>query len=109
LLIQDSIVLTSGNLEVTKDLFINGIKSAELTVDASQEVRAIKMDNSTVTIKGLKIIVGTDPGSGAVLHSGMLTLIDIDIYNPTGTATSVIETTLSGTVTIRGSVTIQEN
>lgn len=110
LLLQDSIVLTSSNLEVTKDIFINGIKTAELTVDASQVSRVMKIGNANiVTIKGLKLIVGTEASGGAALNSGLLTLVDVDIYDPLSNATSVIQNSMSGSLTIRGVVTIQEN
>lgn len=109
LLIQDSIVLTSSNLEITKDLFVNGNKSAELTIDASQVFRAMKTGSNTITIKGLKIIIGTAASGGAALNNGILTLMDVDIYDPTNNATSVIENSLSGSLRIKGEVTIQEN
>ena len=109
LLIQDSIVLTTGKIDIIKDLFVNGIKTAQLTVDASLAQRAFKTGSNTITIKGLKIIVGTEPLGGAIQNNGMMTLMDIDIYDPTSNATSVIENAIGGTLTIRGSVTIQEN
>ena len=109
LLMQDSIVLTSGKVDIVKDLYINGIKSAELTVDASLASRAFKLGANTITIKGLKIIVGTDPIGGAVLNNAMLTLMDIDIYDPTNNATTVIESTVTGSLRIKGEVSIQEN
>ncbi|MDF1694670.1 MAG: hypothetical protein P1U56_02510 [Saprospiraceae bacterium] len=110
LLLQDSIVLTSGNLDITKDIFVNGIKTAELTVDASQVSRVMNVGlNTIVTIKGLKLIVGGQVSGGAALNSGILTFVDIDIYDPANTATSVIQNTISGSLTIRGLVTIQEN
>jgi len=109
LLIQDSIVLTSGKIDIVKDLYINGIKTALLTVDASLASRAFKTGSNTITIKGLKIIVGTDPIGGAVLNGGIMTLMDVDIYDPTNSSTTVIETTLSGSLRIKGTVTVQEN
>lgn len=109
LLIQDSIVLTTGKIDIIKDLYVNGNKSAQLTVDASQAQRAFKTGSNTITIKGLKIIVGADPLGGAVLNGGILTLMDVDIYDPTNNATSVIETTMSGSLRISGTVTVQEN
>ncbi|MEM9547556.1 MAG: hypothetical protein AAGA77_16365, partial [Bacteroidota bacterium] len=104
LLINDTIALTSTNLEVTQDLFINGNKAAELTVDASLLNRAFKMGANSLTIKGLRIIVGTEASGGAVLSSGMLTLMDVDIYDPTNNATSVIQTSMTGSLRIRGEV-----
>ena len=109
LLMQDSIVLTSTNLEITKDLFIDANKNAELTVDASQLGRAIKMGANIVTIKGLRIIVGANPSGGAVLSNGILTLMDVNIYDPTNNATTVIETSISGSLIIKGEVKILEN
>ena len=65
------------------------------------------MGANTVTIKGLKIIVGTDPSGGAVLNNGLLTLLDVDIYDPTNNATSVIQSSMTGSLTIQGTVTVQ--
>ena len=109
LLIQDSIVLTSTNLEVTKDLYINGNKTAELTIDGSQIDRAFKLGTNILTIKGLRIIVGSNLSGGAVLSNGMMTLMDVEIYDPNGTASTVIQTSATGSLTIQGDVKIMEN
>ncbi|MFT4533213.1 MAG: hypothetical protein ACJA1A_002733 [Saprospiraceae bacterium] len=109
LLQQESIVLTTGKIDIVKDLYVNGIKAAELTVDANQASRAFMTGANNITIKGLKIIVGSDPSGGAIQNNSLMTIMDVDIYDPTGNATSVIETTMSGSLTIRGTVTIQEN
>ncbi|MEM9548404.1 MAG: hypothetical protein AAGA77_20640, partial [Bacteroidota bacterium] len=47
---------------------------------------------------------GTEASGGAVLSSGMLTLMDVDIYDPTNNATSVIQTSMTGSLRIRGEV-----
>ena len=109
-LIQDSIILTSETLEIPEDIFVNADKSADLFVDATQVPRAFNiLSDFTVTIKGLKIIVGSEAIGGGAQNDGYLTLIDVDIYDPTNSSTSVISNTLSGELTIQGLVRILEN
>lgn len=110
LLIEDIIGLTSGPLVINKDLYVNGNKSANLSVDGGDVERTFQIDQTySIVIKGLKIIAGINPMGSAIHNEGILTLLDVDIYYPAINSTTVVRTTLTGSLNIDGTVTIQEN
>jgi len=110
LLMNNTIDLTSSAIEVEKDIYIDTDRAAGITLDANQVDRAFEIEPThLVSIKGLRIIVGMEANGGAVLNNGTLTLIDLDIIDPTNNSTTVVRTTLSGTLRIRGQVNIMEN
>ncbi len=107
LLLQDTISLTSASLTVAKDLYINGNPNAHLFVDASQVQRVLNIGlGNNVVVRGLKLIVGSEPIGGAIDNDGMLTLLDLDILDPNNLSSGAIHNDENGSITIEGIVRI---
>jgi hypothetical protein len=74
--VNGTITLTSGQLEVSKSIMINGPGANLLTVDANHASRAFHIaSGNTVTISGLTITNGNDGGfGGGAIFNGDATL-----------------------------------
>ena len=88
------IILTSGELQITDDLTINGLGSDFLTISGNNADRVFLVDDENgsnqinVTFDGLTIIEGTNDDGAAIANSENLTVINSDISNNVGAVIS---------------------
>jgi Divergent InlB B-repeat domain/Right handed beta helix region len=113
--VSGTILLTSGELQVTHGVTINGPGAANLAVDGNATFRVFDNFASNVTISGLTITNGLAAdgiGGGGILNRGGLALIDSNVvsnvagngccydgggmYNLGGATLTVTDSTISG-------------
>jgi len=89
----ETIGLTSGQLEITESLTIEGLGAEELTVDAGGNSRIFRIDDSndfnenseiSVTIDGLTIQGGSADSGGGIFNKEDLTLTNSTISSNSG-------------------------
>jgi hypothetical protein len=107
-----TITLTSGQLEITDELTINGLGADQLTIDADGNSRIFNIDDGedsaiAVTLEGLTITGGTAEDGGGILNREDLTLSNSTvsgnsansgggIYNSFGDSLTLMNSTVSG-------------
>ncbi len=85
-----TITLTSGELQITDDLIINGLGSDLLTVSGNNADRVFLVDDGDgsntidVTLDGLTITEGTSDEGGGIRNLENLTVLNSNIANNTG-------------------------
>ncbi|MGK7898445.1 MAG: choice-of-anchor Q domain-containing protein [Xenococcus sp. (in: cyanobacteria)] len=85
-----TITLTSGELQITDDLIINGLGSELLTISGNNTDRVFLVDDENdsktidVTLDGLIITEGTNEQGGGIRNLENLTLLNSRITNNTG-------------------------
>lgn len=80
-LMNRSIVLARGEIVLTKNVTLDGLETAPVTIDAAGSGRAMRVPGGVVaTIEGLRITGGSAYGEGgAIINSGTLTIRHSDI------------------------------
>ena len=85
---EGTITLTSGELQITDDLTINGLGADELTVSGNNQSRVFVIDDGDqsnqidVVIDGLTITEGATSGNGGgILNEDSLTLTQSTVSN----------------------------
>jgi hypothetical protein len=80
-----TITLTSGYLEISKNLTISGPGPASLAISGNKIYTVFQVDSSvTATIYGLTIEKGSDGGGGIFNNGGMLTVSNSTLMNNSG-------------------------
>ena len=81
--VSGTILLTSGELQITHNVTINGPGAGTLAVNGSMTFRVFENFASNVTISGLTITNGLAPGvnGGGILNHGGLSLNDSIVSN----------------------------
>jgi predicted outer membrane repeat protein len=102
-----TILLTTGQLEVTQDLSISGPGSGVIMVSGNNASRVFHVEAGVhLAISGLSIVDGTVTGDGGgILNSGTLTVTDATISeNSAGVEGGGIDNEGNGTLTVTGSL-----
>jgi hypothetical protein len=84
--VSGTILLTSGELQITRNVTINGAGAGSLAVDGNAASRVFENFASNVTMSGFTVTNGRPPtgdnnGGGGILSHGGLTLIGTSILN----------------------------
>lgn len=80
--VSGTIVLTSGELEINKDLNIAGPGRTSIAVSGSGSSRVFRIDSGAVTISGITISDGSaDTRGGGLWNSGTAELDDVTVSN----------------------------
>src|SRR5262249_22156768 len=84
--VSGTILLTSGELQVTHNVTINGPGAENLAVNGNATSRVFENFASNVTISGFTITNGLSDnnGGGGILNHGGLTVSDTSIVTNTG-------------------------
>lgn len=113
LLLDDSILLTTGPLMVFQNLLhIDVDTSKNLTVDGSLTSNTLFTGlngPAELTIKGLNLMSGVDPFGSTIVNGGQLTLEDLDIIDTYNSSATLIATFNGGTLIIKGTVRLLDN
>ena len=72
--VTGTIVLTSGELTINKDLTIKGPGSGDLAISGNNASRIFNITGGTVTIVDVTIVGGRRNGGGGIRNGGVLTL-----------------------------------
>ncbi|MBF0445693.1 MAG: DUF4347 domain-containing protein, partial [Magnetococcales bacterium] len=102
-----TIDLTSGQIQFTKDLTIDGDldddEVADITIDANDNSRHFYVNASEVDLIGLTIQNGTDNGGwgGSIFNTGTLRIIDSTLSNNSSTSSAAVMYTTGDTTIIR--------
>ena len=107
--VEGTILLTSGELVVDKDLSIFGPLTASVVVrrDPAGSGRILKIDSATVTVRRLSIESGSAGLGGGIYNDGVLRLFSVTlreneaayggaIYNEVDARLDIVNSTLSG-------------
>ena len=103
----DTIILTSGEITIERDLTIIADPDDQIFIQADNIDRIFRIDSSAVvSIYGLNMIGGTQEGS-AILNNGSLHLDKVDIY--LGQALSTQKAVVNeGVLVIDGETVVRE-
>jgi hypothetical protein len=79
-LANQTITLTSGELNVTKNLVIDGSAAAGITVSGNNASRAFEVQGGglSFTLKNLKIVNGRTTGEGGAILTGQKTVLTVE-------------------------------
>ncbi len=99
------ITLTSGELQINKDLDIEGPGANKLTVNGNHTSRVFDIPTAgvTVTISGLTISGGKAANGGGILNSGTVTVTNSTLSGNSASTGGGIFNFNSGTVTLTNS------
>ena len=101
LLNGDTITLTTGAIDLYKNVSILAEADDDMHLDASGVVRNFDiLPGTQVVISGLQIIVGNGAVGAGIKNEGHLTIIDLTMINPYGT--SSLATTSGSQLTVQG-------
>src|SRR5262252_5385068 len=81
--VSGTILLTSGELQINRNLTINGPGAGSLAVSGNATLRVFENFAAAVTISGLTIMNGNSPDQdgGGILNHGGLTLLSSSIVS----------------------------
>lgn len=75
--VSGTIILTTGDLDITDDLIITGPGSGSLAIDGNVTSRIFNVTGGVVSISGLKLQNGVDADGGGIHNETTLSLSDI--------------------------------
>ena len=103
--VSGTILLTSGQIVITKSLTINGPGAATLTIDGDASSRIFSVNGGvTVSISGLTITNGSASPGGAIFNLGVLTITNSTISDSSGTTRGGGIYNSGGTLNLSGSI-----
>ena len=83
--VTGTVVLTSGELTINKDLTIEGPGSGDLTISGNNANRVFNISGGNITIRGVTVQLGATSGDGGgIYNSGTLTVTSSTIGYNTG-------------------------
>ncbi|MBF0193745.1 MAG: DUF4347 domain-containing protein, partial [Magnetococcales bacterium] len=106
----DTINLTSGQIQFTKDITIDGDldgdQVADITIDANNNSRHFYVNASEVELIGLNMQNGIDNGGwgGSIFNTGNLTIVDSTLSNNSSTSSGGVMYTTGDTTIIRSTL-----
>lgn len=100
--VTGTIILTSGELTIVKDITINGPGAASLTISGNDSSRVFSIGETfVVAISDLTISDGNPGGpGGGILNEGTLTLLNVTVSGNTGGGGGGISNRTTGTLTL---------